>query len=65
MLDEYQRVSRYLAQTGRATLTPAQRRRIRHKLNHQSQEAAAHREGVAIVRRLAAEKRRRRTHQPA
>jgi hypothetical protein len=65
MLDADQRASRYLVQTGRATLTPAQRRRLRRKQGHQSEQAAAHREGVAIVRRSAAERRKHRSHLPA
>ncbi len=54
MLDSIQREARYLAQTGRVTLTPRQERRMKRKANHQMEEAAARREGVAKVRALRA-----------
>lgn len=54
MLDQNQREDRYLASTGRRDLTPRQRRRVNHKQDHQSEQAAARREGVAKVPRLPA-----------
>lgn len=60
MLDAQQRADRYHTQNGGIRLTPKQARRINHKFNHQSQEAAARREGVAIVRASLREARKRR-----
>ena len=50
MLDTNQRADNYRAQTGRAALTARQKRRINHKYGHQSQEAAARREGASRIR---------------
>ncbi|MEU4577458.1 hypothetical protein [Nonomuraea sp. NPDC023979] len=63
MLDSDQRASRYLTQTGRATLTPAQRRRVNRKLRHRSVEAQNRRDSVARDRLFALAARRRR-HDP-
>lgn len=66
MLDETARLTNYLGQTGKQKPTARQRRRIAHKRNHQSQEAAAHREGVATARFFAtAARARRRASLPA
>ena len=46
MLDDRQRIGRYLAQSGRTELTPRQRRRIRHKEGHQSLSATLRRNTV-------------------
>jgi hypothetical protein len=54
MLDKQQRQERYLAQTGRRELTPAQRRRVNRKRNHQSPQAADRREREAFSRRFVA-----------
>lgn len=50
MLDTGQRVVRYLYQTGRNGLTARQRRRIRHKIDHQSYAAAARRDARSAAR---------------
>lgn len=60
MLTDYQRVQRYLAQTGRRSLTPGQRRRCQHKLGHQMEEAAARRDGVAKIRASIRQRRKNR-----
>jgi hypothetical protein len=39
MLDLEQRIDRYLAQTGRRSLTPRQARRVERKARHQSAPA--------------------------
>ncbi|HEY9373165.1 hypothetical protein [Streptomyces sp.] len=57
MLDDAARKHHYLTQTGRRELTPRQKRRAYKKWLHQSQEAAARREGVAAIRRSAAERK--------
>jgi hypothetical protein len=65
MLDEFDRASRYYAQTGRSQITARQRRRIWHKRNHQSVDAAFAREGRSAARAvLAAARRRRRAALP-
>lgn len=50
MLYHLQRVAGYLAQTGRTTLTPRQRRRVRHKDAHQSAAATEKRAARAARR---------------
>jgi hypothetical protein len=59
MLDADQRASRYLVQTGRATLTPAQRRRVRRKQGHQSDIAGFAREVRTLARQDRAARKRR------
>lgn len=65
MLDADQRASRYLAQTGRATLPPAQRRRIRRKHGHQSVPAVYARQSRTAARVAQRAARKRRTSLPA
>ncbi|WP_326828738.1 hypothetical protein OIE13_22800 [Streptosporangium sp. NBC_01810] len=60
MLDMEQRMTRYLTQTGRNALTPRQSRRVQKKERGQSLENVLRREGVAIVRRSEAERRKAR-----
>jgi hypothetical protein len=50
MLDISQRADRYLAQTGRTSLTPRQRRRLSHKIGHQSYAATVRRQTRSIAR---------------
>ncbi|MGR6922664.1 hypothetical protein ACU635_51135 [[Actinomadura] parvosata] len=66
MLSEFARASRYFAQTGRSQITARQRRRIKHKRNHQSTSATDARESRSAARAvLAAARRRRRASLPA
>ncbi|WP_214103162.1 hypothetical protein [Acrocarpospora catenulata] len=58
MLDQNQREDRYLAQTGRTTLTAAQRRRLQHKAGHQLADAAAAREENSQTRAAVRERRK-------
>lgn len=66
MLDDVQRIDRYIAQTGRTKghplvrLTPRQARRVKHKLGHQMAEATTRRQERAAAR---AETRKRRTQE--
>lgn len=61
MLDQAQRVDRYLIQTGRVyavdgqpPLTAPQRRRTNHKIGHQSQSAGLARQDKAETKQTAA-----------
>lgn len=61
MLDADQRFDRYKAQSGRRSLTARQRRRLDHKIGHQSAGAAEVREEGSAARqkvRAAAKARR-------
>ncbi|MGP4093030.1 hypothetical protein [Nonomuraea sp. KM90] len=61
MLDDTARITNYFVQTGRGQLTAPQRRRVKHKRNHQSADAAFARESrSAAARALSAARRVRR-----
>lgn len=63
MLDDRQRIDRYISQTGRTTghplvrLTPRQARRTKHKLGHQLAEAVEEREERSAARQMKRRKR--------
>lgn len=59
MLTYDQRFARYLAQTGRTELTARQWRRIEHKANRQSPDAADARQARSEQRAQAREERKR------
>ncbi|MFE0071068.1 hypothetical protein ACFWYW_19755 [Nonomuraea sp. NPDC059023] len=65
MLNDDQRRTRYFAQTGRSELTPRQRRRVRHKDNHQSALAVIARDEKTKAKVAAAEVRKRSALLPA
>ncbi|MEV4287419.1 hypothetical protein AB0K40_18085 [Nonomuraea bangladeshensis] len=64
MLTTAQRTARYLAQTGRAGLTPRQARRLRHKERHQGEFAAGRRSFRSAARAQVREERARRALLP-